>query len=244
MSTRLRRSTGFTLLELLIALAIFAIMSVVAYGGLRTVLEARDRAAASADRLAELQLAFTIIGRDFEQAIDRPIRDEFGDREPAMQGTEDGLELTRGGWRNPAGLQRSELQRVAYSLEGEELLRQTWQVLDRTQGSEPRSTALLAGVEELSLRYLDANREWRDFWPTGPATMPGAEGALPIGIEISITTERWGRVTRLFRVVPGAPAGLPEGPGGSQEEQGGDEAGDQTGTGPDDEGGPAGAEGT
>jgi general secretion pathway protein J len=232
MSARLRRPAGFTLLELLVALAIFAIMSVIAYGGLRTVLETRDRAAASADHLAELQLAFTMIGRDIEQAVDRPIRDEFGDAEPAMEGTEETLEFTRGGWRNPAGLQRSELQRVAYVLEGEELLRRTWPVLDRTQSSAPRSTLLLAGVQEFSLRYLDRSREWQDLWPMGPATAPGADGTLPIGIEISITTERWGRITRIFRVVPGLPASLPSGTGGG-DGQGGDGNGDQTGTEPD-----------
>jgi general secretion pathway protein J len=226
MSTSPRRPTGFTLIELLVALAIFAIMSVIAYGGLRSVLDARDRAATSADRLAELQLAFTIIGRDLEQAVDRPIRDEFGDAEPAMEGSEKNLEFTRGGWRNPAGLQRSEMQRVGYALEGEELQRWTWSVLDRAQNSEPRSTTLLAGVQEFSLRYLDPGREWRDFWPTGQAAVPGADGTLPIAVEVSVTTERWGRITRLFRVVPGLPASAPAGSGDGE---GGSVNGDQTG---------------
>lgn len=220
------RAAGFTLLELLIALAIFAIMSVIAYGGLRTVLETRDHAAAAAERLAALQLAFVIIGRDLEQAIDRPVRDEFGDRERAMEGNAETLEFTRGGWRNPAGLQRSELQRVAYAVEGAELQRLTWPVLDRTQGSTARSTTLLDEVEEFSVRYLDAGREWQEYWPTGAAGLPGAEGALPIGVEVSLATERWGRITRLFRVVPGLPADVPGVPGAND---GGQDADGQTG---------------
>lgn len=243
MTTARGRATGFTLLELLIALAIFAIMSVIAYGGLRTALETRDHAAAAAERLAALQLAFVIIGRDLEQAIDRPVRDEFGDRERAMEGNAETLEFTRGGWRNPAGLQRSELQRVAYVLEGAELQRLTWPVLDRTQGSAARSTMLLAEVEEFSVRYLDGSREWRQHWPTGAAGLPGAEGAMPIGVEISLVTEHWGRVTRLFRVVPGLPADVPGTPGtsdGGQNDdgqqtggQGGEPAGSGTDTGAD-----------
>lgn len=238
------RTGGFTLLELLIALAIFAIMSVIAYGGLRSVLETRDRAAAAAERLAALQLAFVIIGRDLEQAVDRPVRDEFGDREAAMQGSAETLEFTRGGWRNPAGLQRSELQRVSYAVEGAELQRVTGSVLDRTQGSATRSTTLLEEVEEFSVRYLDGSREWREYWPTGVAGLPGAEGPLPIGVEISVTTERWGRVTRLFRVVPGLPAEVPGAPGTNDGDRSGERNGSEEETGGttgDGDGGAAGA---
>ena len=60
-------ATGFTLIELVVALAIFALLSVMAYSGLRLVLDARERTAQQAERLATLQLAFTVIGRDLEQ---------------------------------------------------------------------------------------------------------------------------------------------------------------------------------
>ena len=211
---RRHRTGGFTLIELLIALAVFAVLSVVAYGGLQVALEARQRVEAQAARLAELQLAFTVIGRDLEQAVNRPVRDEFGDRMQAMTGAGAQIEFTRAGWRNPAGLQRSELQRVGYILTGSELRRLSWPILDRTQGTEPRDAVLLAGVEGFELRFLDGQGQWLAFWPA-PLADPQAT-ALPRAVEVSFETERWGRVTRLFRTVPGLPVlapGAPQVPG-------------------------------
>ena len=110
---------GFTLIELLVALLVFAVMSVLAYGGLRSVLDASAGAGAHADRLASLQRTFMALARDVEQLADREIRDEYGDRQPALRVGADErlLELTRAGWRNPAGQTRSTLQRVAYRLD-------------------------------------------------------------------------------------------------------------------------------
>lgn len=216
-----RFERGFTLLELLVAIAVFAVMSAIAYGGLRAVLDARSHASLAAERLAELQLALAILGRDVEQAINRPIRDEFGDREPALEGTEETLELTRGGWRNPAGLARSELQRVAWGLTEDALERRTWDVLDRTQGSTPRAQSLLSGVEELSFRYRDASGQWQPYWPLATVSGPEAS-ALPTGVEVRLETAQWGEITRLFRVVPGL-EWLPAGPSGGAREPGAEE---------------------
>lgn len=199
---------GFTLIELMVALALFAVLSVMAYGGLRTVLDQREHAAAQAERLGELQIAMLTIGRDVQQALNRPVRDEFGDRGVAMEGSGAQIEFTRGGWRNPSGLQRSELQRVGYLVEDEELRRLSWQVLDRAQGAEPRAAVLLGGVQTLELRFLDDQGEWREFWPP-PGTDPLTSSALPRAVEVSIETERWDRITRLFPVAPGLPAQLP-----------------------------------
>ncbi len=215
--SRMRRSAGFTLIELLVALMIFAVLSVMAYGGLNLVLDARERMAARTDLLAELQMSFTLIGRDIEQAINRPIRDEFGDPMAAMTGSAGLMEFTRAGWRNPAGLPRSELQRVGYFRDGDELKRVSWPTLDRTQANEPVETVLLGDVDAFEFRFQLQDGEWIEFWPPpGDAAAPAP--ALPRVVEITLDTAHWGRVSRLFRttgVHPPVPAAAP-GPGGEQ----------------------------
>ena len=109
------RQSGFTLLELLVSMGIFALMAAMAYGGLNAIIKERQATDKHAARLAHLQTSFLWLGRDIEQTINRKIRDEYGDSQLAMTSAGFGLfqlELTRGGWRNPAGRTRSNLQRV------------------------------------------------------------------------------------------------------------------------------------
>ena len=99
MSTaRHRLAHGFTLLELLIALAIFGLLSVMSYSGLTSVLDQHARTDAAADRLGELQKIYLLMQRDFEQIVARPVRSEYGDQLAAVEGGEV-LQFTRGGWR-------------------------------------------------------------------------------------------------------------------------------------------------
>ncbi len=187
---------GFTLLELLVALAIFAVLGVAAYAGLDAVLGAKDRIEAKSDQLGRLQMLFVLMGRDIEQAADRGVRDNFGDPLPPMFGNDTAFEFTRAGWRNPAGLKRSELQRVSYGLSDEALTRASWDVLDRAQDSEPRRARLLDDVSALEIRYLDGAGEWRSEWPAA-----GSSGTqLPRAVEVTLEVKEWGRITRLFRV--------------------------------------------
>lgn len=200
------RSTGFTLLELLVAMAIFAVVAVMAYGGLDVVLKMRAQGDEQAAKLAALQTSFAILERDIEQAVNRSIRDNFGDAQPPMIGSNDTLEFTRSGRRNPGGFSRSHLQRIAYRVEDEQLMRASWQMLDRAQESEAVAGPLFDGVEEIEFSYLDDKLKWQSEWPARQlsqtnTTKPG----LPKAIELIIETEQWGEITRLFRVAGVAP---------------------------------------
>ncbi|MGH8496446.1 MAG: type II secretion system minor pseudopilin GspJ [Gammaproteobacteria bacterium] len=194
---------GFTLLELLVATAIFAVVGVMAFGGFNAVLAQRDRTAEELERLKDVQFAMRLIALDLYQIAPRPIRDELGNQQqPALLADERNLyalEFTRSGWSNPGGLPRATLQRVAYRLEEDTLIREYWPVLDRTLSNEPIEIELLTGVKSVEFRFLGeefSGREWQTQWP--PLEMPPqfALRARPLGVEVSLDLEDWGRITR------------------------------------------------
>ncbi len=203
-STLSLRAQGFTLLELLVAVAIFAVMAALAYGGLNTVVNSHEQARQEAERLADFQRAWFRLGRDLEQAAPRLIRDEYGDYQPAMRGgaaadEEPVLEFTRAGRADLGGKPRSRLQRVAYVVREGRLVRLSWTVLDRAQDSEPTDAELLAGVENIAVRFLDTEGVWHNLWPDAIQAAEPRLGELPQGVEVTLDTERWGRITRLYR---------------------------------------------
>ena len=191
---------GFTLLEVLIAVAIFAVVSVMAYGGLSSVLKVSQKTRDANKALQTLQMAISLVNQDMTQIANRPIRDEFGQVQPALKSGsayEEIIVFTRRGWRNPAETRRSTLQRVAYRLDENTLVREYWRELDR--GPNPKKVALplLDHVKKLSFRYMDKRNAWQQAWPPLTAE-PGKPVGLPKAIEMNLDTERWGVVTRLF----------------------------------------------
>lgn len=205
-ATLRRRISGFTLLEVLVVVAVFAVLGVMAFGGLNAVMRQREQTGQVLERLREIQHAIRVMTVDIYQITPRPIREEIGDtRQPAVLAeprSEYLLQLTRAGWSNPRGLPRSTLQRVAYRLEEDKLLRQHWQVLDRTLANIPIETELLTGVEEIAIRFMDNTREWHDSWPPGV----GAGGGValmqrPVAIEITVQLKDWGPIRRIVEVI-------------------------------------------
>ncbi len=193
---------GFTLLELLVAVAVFAILSAMAYGGLRNVIDNSMQTEISMQRLQQVQLAMVSISRDFTQLSQRNIRDEYGNTSNYIltgEGTDVFIEFSRGGRRNPAELQRSHLQRVAYKIEDNTLSRLHWPHLDRTQEMQPYESILLEDVENASISFLDNNNEWHNEWPPLDATGQ-ADGSTVVltAIEFSLELQDWGELVRLF----------------------------------------------
>jgi general secretion pathway protein J len=144
---------------------------------------------------------YLIMQRDIEQIVPRTVRDEYGDTQQPLVGG-DALQLTRGGWRNPAGRQRSTLQRVGYAYDDEQLVRYTWSVLDRAQDSEPLQQPLIEDVENMQLRYLDGNDEWQEQWPDAVADIDAADTlpALPKAVEVTIEHKTFGTLVWLFQL--------------------------------------------
>jgi general secretion pathway protein J len=194
-------SRGFTLLELLVAVAILGVMAALAYGGLRGVLAARSETGAVAERLGNLQLAVSLISRDLQQAAPRPIRGAYGDTAGAMLGTPRSVELTRAGHANPTGARRATLQRVRWSVSDGALTRWAWPVLDRMPGTLPSERRLLDGIDALRLRY-HFHADWHDNWPPRRNRELPAH-AMPRAVEFTAELDDWGTVTRVVLLPEG-----------------------------------------
>jgi general secretion pathway protein J len=215
MNARRRSALGFTLLEMIVVIGIFAVLAAMAYGGLDTVLSLRRRIEGSLERVAEYQKAYLRLREDFSNAAARTVRDVDGS--PLAVFLYDGytrrIEFTRAGWSNPALLPRASLERVGYWFDDskpadKKLVRRSWRVLDRAPRTEPVDTTLLAHVEELQWRFLDPTLQWQDGWPppnlsTGinPAANPTAFAATPppLAVELTLRTRDWGKMRLLFR---------------------------------------------
>lgn len=199
------RNCGFTLLEVLIAVAVFAIFSAMAYGGLIRLLETRERIDAERAFWREIALAFVRMERDLSLARNRPIRDNDGTLRPdsAFRGqphdpralADPSVEFTRGGILVPNGY-TADLQRVGYRLVDDQLLRLTWPVLDRAPLTEPIGAPLLRNVEKFEARFY-LNGAWLDGWPpAGTQQYP----ALPEAVEVTVSLKDRGTYKRTFLV--------------------------------------------
>ncbi len=197
-------ASGFTLVELLVALLILAIMSALGYSTYRSASIAALRAQQSLNRTREIEFGLRIMAQDFSQAVPRPIRDPLGTtRQPALRaglGKPTLVDLTRAGWSNTAGMQRSTLQRVSYQLTGDKFQRSYIAVLDPVQNTTPVVQDLLTGVTKVTLNYLDGNQVWNAQWPPATIAPPESYWIRPVAVEIIIEFKDWGRVRRLVEI--------------------------------------------
>jgi len=256
---KLRHSTaGFTLVEMLVALLILAIMAALGYSTYRAARISAERTEDSLKRSREIEFGMRIMVADFAQLVPRPVRDILGQtRLPALRGTPGAgtvtatsaslganstgslgsnsslnfnsatpspgmsfnsgssfgsttdqnavpmVDLTRAGWSNTAGQQRSTLQRVSYALVGD-VLKRSYQInLDTVQGNKPVVQDLLTGVKGVQLRYLDGNQAWQNQWPEATTIQNGSSADLqsrPVAVEIIIQFKDWGAIRRLVEV--------------------------------------------
>ena len=206
-------ASGFTLVEALVAMAIAALISVMAYTGLSSALSGAESMRAAATRAHEINQALSMLSRDLRQVVNRPVVDELGQLSPAFSGGElasDALVLTRAGWHNSTGAPRSALQRVRWWLEDDQLWRGYFPVLDRTAGTEAVETTVLDDIERFEVRFLPAlsvlesdrndvidRRNWQDNWIID-FSQPGQLPAPPAAVEVVMEVVGLGEVRRTY----------------------------------------------
>ena len=189
-----KKQTGFTLLELLVAMVIFSLMSVMAYGGLSNIITGNEVISSQETRLKELQRTMMFLERDIRQVVPRPRSTGFNQFAKSFEyglDSEGLIEFTRAGNPNPVAAARSSLQRVRYELDDNVLIRRSWALVDHID-LEPTNMNLLNDVESLELRLLDKKNEWQDNW--------SETKEIPNAVEITIEHKNWGKIKRLIPI--------------------------------------------
>jgi general secretion pathway protein J len=193
------RQQGFTLLEVLIAIAIFSVVSLASFTIFDTVLRGDESSKIRSDRQNELQRAFLLIERDVTQIAKRSIR--INGEAPSnvfIQTADDSfladnqaMAFVRNGWTNPGLLlPRSDMQSVAYRLEENTLERLHYNFVDAVVGQEPKIRPLITDVSDLSFEFYDG-QVWQATW---------SGNSLPRAIAIEIETDDFGKLRRQFLV--------------------------------------------
>ena len=194
-----KKNNGFTLIEIVVALAVFAIMGTMAFTGLNSILKWQTDLEIKSDQIKSIQLTMKYFERDINRAISRPIRDQYGDSQPAFSSDgESIMSFTYSGWRNPAGLLRSYLQRVAYSIEEDELKRHSWNRLDGAIIEDARETVLAKDIAEFKVEFLNQANNWVDQWP--PINQASSGAGLPRAVSITFNSQQLGQISRIFTV--------------------------------------------
>lgn len=194
--------SGFTLIEIVIAIGIFAFVALGANALLVSVTDANDIALEREQNFAKLQRAMLIMERDFLQIQERAVRVQGEQNKIVIKGGElefdseaDGIGFVRSGWQNPQlRLKRSNLQNVAYRLQEGQLQRLHTNYVDAAIGTEPKVKVLLDGVTDLKIevvKELSDELLWSETF---------TDVTLPYAIAITITTDAFGEIRREFKV--------------------------------------------
>lgn len=188
------RQYGFTLIELLVALGVSAVIAVLAYQSIDSMVSVKSTVQEHATQTEKLQRAVWWMEQDFSQLTPRPIQDQLGSVLPAIQYRADiGVEMSRIA-QYPTPNASGGLLRVGYALEGSELYRLSWSVMDRAPDSQPKKTLMLKDVNRFDVALLNQTNQWLKAWPEPNQPM----NDLPKAVKVTIEHKTLGTLSRLF----------------------------------------------
>ncbi|AGH47575.1 type II secretion system minor pseudopilin GspJ [Paraglaciecola psychrophila] len=201
-------NAGFTLIEILVAMAIFTIIGLASTGVLNSVINSDQLSSERFEKLEELQRAMLTLERDILQIVPRKVRINSVPVSAVISGGEDvfdsdadGLGFVRAGWHNPQMLlPRSTLQAVGYRIQGQQLQRLYGNYVDNVIGYEPKVKILLSDIEDFRVSFLtqyeqlEEPEEWQETY---------SSDTLPIAISITIVSKIFGEIRREFILANG-----------------------------------------
>lgn len=212
------RQHAFTLVEVLVALVVFAVLSVISYRTLSSIFDTRERLSQQSATLRDQALLFTRLEADLGAILPRAIRNADGVNEPALKvasaavaAIDPVLVFSRTGFAGGAGTGAAP-QRIGYRLNEGKLELLIWDGLDAAPRAQPAAYVALRNVREFRWRVLDQRGNWRADWPSrDDATPTAASTALPAALELTLTSDSGASMVRLFALRELRNTSLPNG---------------------------------
>lgn len=198
MAPSTKNQLGFTLLEVLVAIGIFSVVAIISYSTLDTYIDQRERLTSHYGRLERLQRLFILLERDIQFSVGRKVRNS-GELQPAMLSAQGDVLITmtvaQADVQSAAGVS---LKRVEWQLDGHELIRSQWNVLDHTGNIEPARLLVSDDIANIEISYLMYSRnQGLDSSDSLSADQ------LPAGIELNVTLDSGGSYRRVFAIAQG-----------------------------------------
>lgn len=190
---------GYTLIEVMIALSVFAIIAGLSASVMIHVFDIRERVALQANQLGDLQWVLTFLNHDTAQFVPRTVRS--GDLQifPAFMGEAHVVEFTRGGLSNPNAMaKRSTLKRVAYLCKKSQLIRRSWESLDTPRRTHYEDKILLKDLSQCAFSYVSGYHQTVSEWRMARVEKRQKVEIFPVAIQLTINPFGWGKMTLLF----------------------------------------------
>jgi len=198
---QVRLTGGFTLVELLIAIVLFSILSVGSYQVLDSVISSHRKLSSHNEKFEGLRRSINMLVRDLQQVQARTVINSYGDEEAALileSSDQSRLVFSSGGWANPLVAARGTVSRIEFFVEDDVLIKRRWLVLDALDEETHFDIQLIKNISQFEIRALDPDDRWISYWPK--QGMPMTE--LPRVLEVELKIPGMGTVKRLLELMP------------------------------------------